>query len=250
MKMRTRKPAAMVDSGNAIQAETSKHAYIATQVAKNPPNDVVSCPKLRAKIGDWRVSGSVCVVIASKAMLASSPTSWSEREAYGGHHPWTTRFLRRLCVVEARNGKGGRRGAGGMIVVIAGRRVCIRPTLETARAASSEGNEHHDGPRSVLRPLRARTRRGFEGLRALDNAEHPDPRFRLHRLPGDRCASGVCSHDGGGLSAMHVDHITGEQLLAGIIHRAVLRERSETYLAKLIAIRIGTTIGETNQASL
>ena len=50
---------------------------------------------------------------------------------------------------------------------------------------------------------------------------------------------------------MHVDYVTGEQLLAGIVsHRAVLRERSETYLAKLIAIRIGTTIGETNQASL
>ena len=49
---------------------------------------------------------------------------------------------------------------------------------------------------------------------------------------------------------MHVDYVTGEQLLAGIVsRRAVLRERSETYLAKLIAIRIGTTIGGTNQAS-
>ena len=50
---------------------------------------------------------------------------------------------------------------------------------------------------------------------------------------------------------MHGDHVTGEQLLAGIVsHRAVLRERSETYLAKLIAIRIETTIGGTNQALL
>src|ERR1044071_3672283 len=105
MKMRTRKPAAIVDSGNAIQAEISKHAYIAAQVAKNPPNDVASCAKLRARIGGWRMSGSVCVAMASKAILASSPTSWSERDAYGGHDPWTTRFLRRLCVVEARNGK-------------------------------------------------------------------------------------------------------------------------------------------------
>ena len=73
--MRTRKPAAMIDSGSAIQAETSKHAYIAAHVAKNPPNDVVSCAKLRAKIGGWRMRGSVCVAIASKAMLASWPIS-------------------------------------------------------------------------------------------------------------------------------------------------------------------------------
>src|SRR3954462_7587607 len=84
MKMRTRKSAAMVDSGSAIQAETSKHAYMAAHVAKNPPNDVVSCAKLRAKIGDWRMSGSFCVAIAFKDMLASSPTSWSERDAHSG----------------------------------------------------------------------------------------------------------------------------------------------------------------------
>src|SRR3954462_5399872 len=137
MKMRTRKSAAMVDSGSAIQAETSKHAYMAAHVAKNPPNDVVSCAKLRAKIGDWRMSGSFCVATAFKDMLASSPTSWSERDAHGGHDPRTNRLLRRLYGLQARNGKGGRRGAGGMIVVIAGRRVCIGPTLETVRAASS-----------------------------------------------------------------------------------------------------------------
>src|SRR4051795_8380799 len=106
MKMRTRKPAAMVDSGSAIQAEPSKHAYMAAHVAKNPPNDVVSCAKLRAKIGDWRMSGSVCVAIAFKDMWASSPTSWSERDARGGHDPRTIRLLRRLYVVEAQNGKG------------------------------------------------------------------------------------------------------------------------------------------------
>src|SRR3954454_22132027 len=151
MKIRTRKPAATIDSGSAIQAETAKHAYIAAQVAKNPPNDVVSCAKLRAKIGGWRTSGSLCVAIAFKAMLASSPTSWSARDAHGGGGARTTRLLCRLYVVNARNGKGGRRGAGGIIAVIAGRRMCIGPTLETARAASDERNEHYDGPRSVLR---------------------------------------------------------------------------------------------------
>src|ERR1051325_2449193 len=115
MKMRTRKPAAMIDSGSAIQAETSKHVYIAAHVAKNPPNDVVSCAKLRAKIGDWRVSGSFCVAIAFKAMLASSPTGGSERDAHSVHDPRTTRLLRRLYVVEAQNGKSGRRGVGRII---------------------------------------------------------------------------------------------------------------------------------------
>src|ERR1044071_7248790 len=156
MKMRTRKPAAMIDSGSAIQAETSKPVYIAAHVAKNPPNDVVSCAKLRAKIGDWRMSGSSCFAIAFKAMLASSPTSWSERDARGGHDPRTTRLLCRLYGLQARNGKGDRRGAGGIIVVIAGWRVCIGPTLETLRASSGEGNEHHDGSRSVLRLLGGR----------------------------------------------------------------------------------------------
>src|SRR3954465_5575942 len=160
MKMRTRKPAAMIDSGSAIQAETAKHAYIAAQVAKNPPNDVVSCAKLRAKMAGWRMSDSVCVAIASKTMLASSPTSWSERDAHGGHDPRTTRLLRRLYVVQAQNGKSGRRGAGGIIAVIAGRRMCIGPTLETARVVSDEGNEYHDGPRSVLRLLGGQTRQG------------------------------------------------------------------------------------------
>jgi len=141
----------MVDSGSAIQAETSKDVYIAAHVAKNPPNDVVSCVKLRAKIGVWRITGFVCVAVASKAMLASSPTKWSERDAYGGHDPRTTWLLHHLCVVEARNGKGNRRGARGMIVVITGRGVCIRPTLETLRAANGEGNEHHNAPHSVLR---------------------------------------------------------------------------------------------------
>src|SRR3954463_13667716 len=106
MKMRTRKPAATIDSGSAIQAETAKHAYIAAQVAKNPPNDVVSCAKLCAKIGGWRTNGSLCVAIAFTAMLASSPSNWSERDAHGGHGPRTTLLLRRLRVVKARNGEG------------------------------------------------------------------------------------------------------------------------------------------------
>src|SRR6478609_4881719 len=169
MKMRTRKPAAMIDSGSAIQAETSKHAYIAAHVAKNPPNDVVSCAKLRAKTGGWRMSDSVCVAIAFRAMLASSLTSWSERDAHGGHDPQTARLLARLYVVKARNGKGDCRGAVRMIVAIAGRRMCIRPTLETARAAGGKGNEHHEGPRSVLRLLGTQTRRGLNGLLALDH---------------------------------------------------------------------------------
>jgi hypothetical protein len=62
----------MIDNGNVIQAETSKHAYITAHIAKNPPNDVVSCAKLRAKMGDWRRSGFVCVAISSKAMLADN----------------------------------------------------------------------------------------------------------------------------------------------------------------------------------
>ena len=90
MKMRTRKAAATIDNGSAIQAETSKHAYIAAHVAKNPPNDVGSCAKLRAKMAGWRMSDSVCVAIAFKAVLASSPTSWSERDAHGGHDPRIT----------------------------------------------------------------------------------------------------------------------------------------------------------------
>ena len=49
MKMRTRKPAASADIGSAPQKDTSALAYIAAQVAKNPPNEVKSCPRLRFK---------------------------------------------------------------------------------------------------------------------------------------------------------------------------------------------------------
>ena len=68
MKMRTRKPAAIADNGSAIHRETATHAYIAAHVAKNPPNDVASCVKLRAKIGDWkdalsRKTGSISSIV-------------------------------------------------------------------------------------------------------------------------------------------------------------------------------------------
>jgi hypothetical protein len=51
MKIRTRNPAASADIGNVIQSDTARHKYIAVQVAKNPPNEVVSCPRLDANIG-------------------------------------------------------------------------------------------------------------------------------------------------------------------------------------------------------
>jgi len=51
MKMRTRNPAASADIGSVIQSETARHRYIAAQVAKNPRNDVASCPRLHANIG-------------------------------------------------------------------------------------------------------------------------------------------------------------------------------------------------------
>src|SRR3954452_11649435 len=85
--MRTKKPAAMIDSGSAIQAEISKHAYIAAHVAKNPPNDVVSCAKLRDKMGGWRMSGSVCVAIALRAMLrVRRPVGQRETLTAGATH--------------------------------------------------------------------------------------------------------------------------------------------------------------------
>jgi len=34
----------------------------------------------------------------------------------------------------------------------------------------------------------------------LDHAKHSNPGFRLPRLPGDRCASGICPHNGGSLA--------------------------------------------------
>src|SRR6516162_2335068 len=51
MKMRTRNPAASTDIGSVIQSETARHRYIAVQVAKNPPNDVASWPRLLANVG-------------------------------------------------------------------------------------------------------------------------------------------------------------------------------------------------------
>jgi hypothetical protein len=53
MKMRTRNPAASADIGSVIQSERATHRYMAVQVAKNPPNEVASCPRLRANIGVW-----------------------------------------------------------------------------------------------------------------------------------------------------------------------------------------------------
>ena len=51
MKMRTRNPAASADIGSVIHSDTARHRYIAVQVAKNPPNEVASCPRLDANIG-------------------------------------------------------------------------------------------------------------------------------------------------------------------------------------------------------
>ena len=48
MKIRTRKPAASTDIGSAMRRETARKKYIAAQVAKNPPNEVASCPRLDA----------------------------------------------------------------------------------------------------------------------------------------------------------------------------------------------------------
>src|SRR5215831_18920615 len=53
MKMRTRNPAASTDIGTVIQSETARHRYIVAQLTTNPPNDVASCPRLRANIGAW-----------------------------------------------------------------------------------------------------------------------------------------------------------------------------------------------------
>src|SRR5215472_1095708 len=53
MKMRTRNPAASTDIGSVIQNETARDRYIAVQEITNPPNDVASCPRLRANIGTW-----------------------------------------------------------------------------------------------------------------------------------------------------------------------------------------------------
>src|SRR6516165_2549548 len=53
MKMRTRNPAANTDIGSVIQNETARDRYISVQVITNPPNDVASCPRLRANIGSW-----------------------------------------------------------------------------------------------------------------------------------------------------------------------------------------------------
>src|SRR5215831_12028243 len=69
MKMRTRNPAASTDIGSVIQSETGRHRYIAVQEATNPPNDVASCPRLRAKIGAWNPLvpesiWSICGIIA------------------------------------------------------------------------------------------------------------------------------------------------------------------------------------------
>src|ERR1051326_2267895 len=51
MKIRTRNPAASTDSGKIIQGDTVRPRYIAAQVARNPPKDVVNCARLRRRIG-------------------------------------------------------------------------------------------------------------------------------------------------------------------------------------------------------
>jgi hypothetical protein len=66
------------------------------------------------------------------------------------------------------------------MVVIASRQVCIRPTLETARAAGGEENEHHDDPRSVLRLLGAQMRRERNNLMTL--AQGLSQSFSAHDL--------------------------------------------------------------------
>ncbi len=55
--MRTKNPAATSDNGAVIHGNWPKHRYIAAQVPQNPPNEVASCPILRAKTGAW--NGSV-----------------------------------------------------------------------------------------------------------------------------------------------------------------------------------------------
>ena len=66
MKMRTRNPAASADIGSVIQSPTARHRYIAMQVAKNPPNDAASCPRLRAKIGATRLKLARLNAVRSK----------------------------------------------------------------------------------------------------------------------------------------------------------------------------------------
>jgi hypothetical protein len=41
----------ITDSGNVIQTDIVRQRYMAAQVARNPPNDVVNCPRLRLRIG-------------------------------------------------------------------------------------------------------------------------------------------------------------------------------------------------------
>src|SRR5437879_1350656 len=64
MKIRTRNPAASTDSGRVIHTDIPKLRYIAAQIAKNPPNDVASWPRLRANIGPWKawVLARICSI--------------------------------------------------------------------------------------------------------------------------------------------------------------------------------------------
>src|SRR5215207_2728325 len=80
-----------------------------------------------------------------------------------------------------------------------------------------------------VRLVAAQTRRSRgAGLMALDDAEHPDPGFRLCRLPGERRATGISARDGSRLGAVHVHHAAGKQLTVGIvIHRLSSKEASE-----------------------
>src|SRR6516165_8311021 len=101
MKMRIRNPAASTDIGSVIQSETARHRYIAVQVATNPPNDVASCPRLRANIGPRNLLvpesiWSICGITApnpgedeasSGPVHAPPPVGRSRRKDNAGRRP-------------------------------------------------------------------------------------------------------------------------------------------------------------------
>src|SRR5439155_21468010 len=86
-------------------------------------------------------------------------------------------------------------------------------------------------------------------LPSLDNSEQG---FRLRQLPGERRATRISPCDGGSLHTVHLDDAPGEPLLVRIAGHRGARQfqrnaRGEAYPTKLTAIRIGMTIGGTNQ---
>src|SRR6516165_1980233 len=94
MKMRTRNPAPSTDIGSVIESETARHRYIAVQVATNPPNDVASCPRLRANIGAWKPLvpesiWSICKITAPNpggGRPASEPSRAPSQASRSGHN--------------------------------------------------------------------------------------------------------------------------------------------------------------------